>query len=97
MCAIVPPVEMFGLSTSPAMCNALHRSLYITTAHALTACHVGRYSQPAAVLVRPHIRVATGACPPARQRIGSPGVNDRKIAHEPDLDVMGRQVRELDG
>src|SRR5262249_34638700 len=64
----------------------------------LLAGDVGGDREPAAVAAGPDVRIASGARAPLGRRERRPRVDDREIAaHQPDVDVVGLEVRELEG
>src|SRR2546428_8061351 len=65
------------------------RQSRLSAARRLGARDVGGDGQPGAVAARPDVRVATGGDLTVWPRIRGARVDDREIAHETDIDVVG--------
>ena len=63
-----------------------------TTLRMLSPRHMRRHREPAAVLPRPAIGVAAGGLLAVGRRVAGARVDDGKIAHQANLDVMGFEI-----
>src|SRR6266478_7614779 len=59
--------------------------------------YMRRHREPAAVLPRPAVGVSSRSRLPVRCRVAGSGMDDRKIAHHANPDVMRLEIFDRDG